>query len=359
MQATDDTIRIGTGVINNTGTIRSTGELDFGGFWTPPGLASDGIAIVNQFDSSFVPGANGVLVVNNSATGIIEGPRAGINFSGGGTINNAGVIHGETTGFFTGGGNDFANTLVLNNSGSITGGSEDNGLNSGGFRGGVTVFGGLESAVVTNSGTISSDYHGFYSEEGIDITNTVTGLMKGDADGTGDDAVSFYGSRLIDFQVEVTLRSVFGIVDFVSAQSVTIMIAPDGNTELTIDGATYIVFNLELAQLTIVDAPYIMPLIDVAATQAANEIVFQSDANGLIYPASIDVVTANNGTLTVTYTSGQPLAVSDVNGNPVYVPSAAADYGDSINNRGVMDGDVITGVMPMTMSSTAGTVLTA
>jgi len=342
LEATDDTIRIGTGEINNTGTIRSTGELDFGGFWSPPGRASDAIAIVNDLDASFVPGPDGVLLINNSATGLIEGARAGINFSGGGTINNSGTISGDTTGLFTGGFNDFSNIFILNNSGTVTAGTGDYGLNIAEYRGGVTVFGGLDTAVITNSGTIDSGYYGIYSSEGIDITNTTTGQIIGDTDGSGDDDVSFYGTQLTDLTIEASVAFPGPVPNAIyeNIQGITV----DGNGDFVIPAVG--TFPTQFGQIEVAyaggDNP-ILPLVDITATQNSGFLTFQTDGNGTVYPATIDI-NSPYGILTVDWVSGSGFAVSDANGDPAYALDPATDYADSIDNSGLMSGDIITGL---------------
>ena len=340
MESTDDTIRLGQGVINNTGTIRTTGLFDFFGNYTP-GYASDAIAIISSFDASYVPPVDGLLVVNNSATGILEGARSAIQMQGGGTVNNDGTMTADVTAILVNGSQNFSSIFVLNNTGTITVGAEDYGLNQGDFRGAISVFGGLDSADITNSGTISGAYWGIYSAEGVVLDNS--GLIEGDTDNTGGDDFSFYGRKLVDTEAGTSsgYASAYSGFQFVTTQNISL----NANGHLVTPSGTFS-FNgsFLVTYLSNLSGNPIMPLVDFAATVTAGQVVFQMDANGLVYPASVDVPTANHGVVTVTFVSGQDPVVTDASGNPVYGTNPAVDYIDTIDNSGTMDGIVSTGM---------------
>ena len=128
--AQDDTVRITNGTVTNSGTIRTEGTFNFGGFLDDlnPGDIADGILFFGPQSDSYSGPTN---LVNNTATGIIEGARSGIFQIGGGQIDNAGLITADVTGILLQG--SFRETaqddFVLNNSGVITGGTENFGLN--------------------------------------------------------------------------------------------------------------------------------------------------------------------------------------------------------------------------------------
>jgi len=127
--AQDDTVRLINGSVVNSGTIRTEGTFNFGGFADLlPGEIADGILFFGPQSDSYSGPVN---LVNNTATGIIEGVRSGIFQNGGGQIDNAGLITADVTGILLQGG--FRDTaqddFVLNNSGVITGGAENFGLN--------------------------------------------------------------------------------------------------------------------------------------------------------------------------------------------------------------------------------------
>ena len=116
LQSTDDAIRLTTGLVENNGTIRTTGTF---------GSAADGISIIGPQNSDFIsPNAEASTIINN---GIIEGHRFGIFFNGDGSITNTNRIEAETSAIFAQGnstgldGNVLGLTsdFVLNNSGTL------------------------------------------------------------------------------------------------------------------------------------------------------------------------------------------------------------------------------------------------
>ena len=89
---------------------------------------------------------------------------------------------------------------------------------------------------------------------------------------------------------------------------------------------------------------FLLALIDIAATQNTDALVYQTDANGISFPSTIDVVSPTLGSITVNFVSGQGFTVSDPNGDPVFNVPADVDFGDTITNAGLIEGDITTGL---------------
>ena len=347
----DDAIRIGTGTITNSGLIESTGEYEIpgGGEFSAPGFASDGIAIINDA-ATITPAdfavAEGPVHVVNTVAGTILGHRAGIQFFGGGVIDNDGFIAGETTAIGTGSnGSLFASSFVLNNnsSGILSNNGTDFGFTANTQIAAVINTGGFQSVTINNSGLISSQNLGIFTLDGTELNNMSGGQILSDLDGSGDDAVAFYSAHLEDFTVEASIRTIDPVNGFVSSQGITLdstfdnFLLPDGSVLAPNPGQIEAAFIAGVAD--------ILPLIDIDQTLMSGTVVLQTDANGTLYPPTIDVVSPTLGTLTVTFVSGQGFTVTDANGNPAFdVPER--NFDDNITNEAgaLIDGDVLTGL---------------
>ena len=344
LEAGDDTIRITSGTITNNGTIRTTGTYDFGNPDFNPGYAADGIAVFGLNEATTSLPAEGVSHIINSATGVIEGARSGVS-SGGGTVDNAGYIVGEVVAIWAQGHSvdGLESNYTVNNSGTLERLGEEYGFN-GGAEAYATIFVGanIDAATITNSGTIlSPDLTISAAGAGTSLTNEATGQILSDTDTTGDDGVAFRGAQLEDFLVESSTSFFFTQPNqiFENSQGITV----DANGDFVIPGVGTIPnpnIQIEVAFVG-ADNP-LLPLVDIAATQNSGVLTFQTDANGVVYPATIDVTSSNLGTLTINWISGSGLTVTDVNGNPVYNIPQGIDYGDTIDNQGIINGDITT-----------------
>ena len=130
----------------------------------------------------------------NTSTGIIEGFRSGVFLSGGGQIDNAGLITADVTAVLAQG--SFRDTalddFVLNNSGIITGGEESFGLNSvdpDSDAAAILIGVDLTNITINNTGTISDPDFVISAFSGTTVNNTGTGQILSDTDGTGDDNI--------------------------------------------------------------------------------------------------------------------------------------------------------------------------
>jgi len=214
LQATDDTVRLINGSVTNSGTIETLGTFSFGGR-SEAGASADAILFFGPQSDSFSGGPN---LVDNLETGVIEGVRSAISFSGSSTLNNDGVISGGAIGVLTqvtltvGAGEVLSRSadLIINNSGTIS--REGLGFSSD-FEGGVgnaTIsVGEFDSAVITNSdtGLISSTDLAIFARAGVTLNNEVGATIISnsdgiDADGIGLDGVAFQGATQADFLVE-------------------------------------------------------------------------------------------------------------------------------------------------------------
>lgn len=349
LEAQDDTIRIGHGTITNTGTIRTLGTFDFGGIFETPGLASDAIAAFGNYDSTSGLDPLNYITIDNQAGALIEGARSGIAMTASGTITNAGTITGEAVALFTQSSTDensnqIPYNFLLDNSGLISREGQNYGLNNDEGYSAVLLFGGeiVVSAVVNNSGTIESPDTAIAAFTGFEINNAASGVINGNSDLAGNDAIAYRGAQLTDYEITATQSTTFDLnfMPIVSDQNVTFT----SNNEIVINGTAYPVFSGALTlTLANTDAPQILALIDIAATQNANEVVFQTNVDGTpVFPASIDV-TSSIGTLTVS-TNANGTTVTDTNGQPVFNPNSAIDFADIITNDGMVIGDVLTGL---------------
>ena len=349
LEAADDTVRLTNGSITNSGTIRSAGTFDFGGFLDVPGQIADAILFFGPNNESFVGGPN---TVDNLLGGFIEGSRSAIFFSGGSVLNNLGIITAEVTAIASQSPIDLSvpSDLIINNSGIIIREGENYGFNGDGATTNATILvsGGYVSVVITNTGLIESTDLAISTFSGATLNNntgaTIISDSDGiDADGIGEDGVAFRGSRLDDFLVEaiITFPSPSAGDVFNNTQGITI----DGNGDFVIPGTG--TFSSPFGQIEVAfvgaDNP-LLPLVDLTATQNTGVLTFQSDANGLIYPATIDVTSSTLGVLTVTYVSGTGFDITDSNGDPVFNVPADVDFGDTITNDGLIDGDITTGL---------------
>ena len=130
IEAADDGVRLTTGEVTNSGTIRSTGLFSIGVSDSIVGTTADAVQFFGPDNANFMTPANGIGVVNNLAGGIIEGARTGVFLSGSGGVDNAGVITADVVPIT----NNPADVgteapLIINNSGTITRGGENFGLN--------------------------------------------------------------------------------------------------------------------------------------------------------------------------------------------------------------------------------------
>jgi len=358
--AQDDTVRIINGSVVNSGTIRTEGTFDFGGLTgLQPGEIADGILFFGPQSDSYSGPTN---LVNNTATGIIEGVRSGIFQIGGGQIDNAGLITADVTGILLQG--SFRETaqddFVLNNSGVITGGTENFGLNGpdpDDDIGAIHATTGLTDITINNTGTISDPDAVITAFSGTTVNNTGTGQLLSDIDGTGDDNVAFIGSQMDDFIVEDNISINFIAptpeLTFESSQGVTfegsnengfnVFEIPDGN------GGTILVefFPGDQLPLANVAGVNILALIDIADSIDSGFLSFQSDPNDdFIFPASITITSPTAGDLIVTYTISDGFSVTDTNGDLAFNVPADVNFDDEITNDAgaFIDGDIITGL---------------
>ena len=206
------------------------------------------------------------------------------------------------------------------------------------------------------------------ADGGATVNNTGFGQILSDTDLADSDGIAFRGAQFEDYQILAT--SVFprpdDTTDFVSAQNISV----NQNGQFIIDGVAYdvpanpviLTTQVNMLQLEGIDAPLIMPLVDIAATQAQNEVIFQTDAGSLfsptntVFPASIEVPTLNNGVLTVISIIGQPIVITNTNGDPAYNVPQGVDFADTITNSGIIEGDILTGLGDDTVTNT-GTLL--
>ncbi|AJA09115.1 Putative secreted protein [Sphingopyxis fribergensis] len=162
---------IGGGDVVNSGTIQAFGAA---------GVQATGVVIA-EFPEAVAEGVTGIGSVTNTQSGLIEGQLFGVLLSGGGTIDNEGII--RSTGTFnpatpnvspfgvilTANANQPGRTATLNNSGTISG-----------FLG-LLANQSLETAIINNSGVISGQQSGLIGLNSGDliINNEVGAQITG------------------------------------------------------------------------------------------------------------------------------------------------------------------------------------
>ncbi|WP_432769838.1 MAG: autotransporter domain-containing protein [Sphingopyxis sp.] len=170
----NDGVRLqGGGTVINSGSI--SGQQN---------LQADGVsmfALVTQDLATYTS------QVTNDESGVIEGVRAGVALSSGGTVDNAGAITGGGAGILiqNGLGNDPVSGTITN-SGSVTGGNGNPAAGLGGE--GIIGFGEFDTLSVTNAGDITggaSDgiFVNATSDTAITIDNAADGTITGAASG--------------------------------------------------------------------------------------------------------------------------------------------------------------------------------
>ena len=351
IEAPDDGIRLTTGIVTNSGTIRTTHLFDFGGAFGTPGGTSDAISFWGAQNAGYVTPADGQGVVNNLATGIIEGGRSAIFLNGNGTVNNDGLITSEVTAIINNPGSGVGTPapIAITNTGTIIRDGLNYGLNASDEEVATIMLVGsadASSIEVNNSGDIlSPDIAISISGGGATLNNTGFGQILSDTDMAGGDGIAFRGARLDDYlldgsQVSIGFPSPQPNDVFDNAQGITV----NASGEFVTSAGTFPAQGqIEVAYGTGSPNP-LLPLVDIGASQANGFLTFQTDANGTVYPASIDVTTTNGSTVTVQYVSGSGFTITDVNGDPAYNVSVGVDFADTITNAGIIEGDILTGL---------------
>ena len=203
LESGDDAIRLTTGMVVNNGTITTTGTFEF---FDIAGFAADGISIIGARNADFVsPNGEASTIVNN---GLIDGHRAGIFFTGDGSINNTNLIEGQAVAIFAQGdvfGLGLTSDFVLDNSGTLIRNGDNFGFNFNDAQlngyAAISIGRDLNSATITNSGIIeSTDIAIAAIGSGVSFTNEVGGVVNSNTDGiddgVGDDGVAFFGAEL-------------------------------------------------------------------------------------------------------------------------------------------------------------------
>jgi len=212
ISAGDDAIRVRDGrlTLTNSGTIRGEGDAWFDADGNPDARGSDGISAFFNGDERGILYSAPVIDVTNTATGVIDGFRAGI-LGGDGSmrIDNAGYIEGGDSGILVSTGNPvFGNTYEITNSGTIAqvnDGPQGLGLSSADEQSAILVYdGGYGSTTITNTttGIIEAANHGFMLYTPVTLVNDGTITADTDADGVG---VAIFG----------------GVEEFLSEEAVT------------------------------------------------------------------------------------------------------------------------------------------
>lgn len=169
---TDDGVRlIGGGSVTNSGTIE--------GVASTPSTLADGVSMFS-YAGQDLSGVTAIGTITNSEDGTIRGDRFGAIISGGGVVENEGLITGNTGGLYiqTNTVEETGKTASVTNSGTISGGNA------------ITFGSNLESSELVNSGSLvgTTGYavaNGSYGR--LSITNAEDGVIEGATIGVYDD----------------------------------------------------------------------------------------------------------------------------------------------------------------------------
>ncbi len=347
LQSSDDVIRISQGSVLNTGIIQTTGAAAYGPM--SAGRNPDGISAFGDFDPAYDIPLSGLFEITNTASGLIEGLRAGVYLNGGGTVDNAGRITAQDAAILVqGAGQDSETTVSILNSGLIESTGAPTFLDD---RDAAAVALeeslGLIGASITNSGVIQSANKAINSFVGVTLVNEASGSIISDTDGSNDDAIAFHGADYAEFGLSANVAfPTIGIgFPIISAQDVTVV----GTGEIETPVGTYSILSAQAPSATLfgrdsIDAPLVMALIDFAATQSTGNIVFQTDGSGAyIFPDEIEVPITGYGVVTLKWLGAQNFAVEDAFGESVYLLPSGLELADNIENAGLIEGDVLTG----------------
>lgn len=352
IEAPDDAIRLITGTVNNSGTIRTLGTFDNGGFISPGETAdavqSFGLSRQTQNGQDVDPGGTLFSVVNTS-TGLIEGARTAIFTNEGGEVVNDGLITAKSAAIIVQSFREVFedNVFTLVNTGTISTDGDSFGLGLGDSGGGVLINRGLAVSEIENSGTISSGAVGIAADSGTDFTNLATGeLIAGlDGDLALPSDLAFLGIGVEQFFVGAALT-------FQSAPANSQLRFTDDNVSLSPDGLVITpvgVFPLPIqvpaATINLPSAPLVLPRIDFAATQNSGEITFQVNEFGdFVFPNTVEVQTDEAGIVNLQPLGSNQFAVSSSTFQPIIFIPEGENFDDTITNFGLIDGRIDTGV---------------
>ena len=343
LQSAADVIQLDTGMIVNNGTIMSTGTFP---------VTPDGITITGPRNSNFVsPNAEVSTIINN---GIIDGYRAGILINSGGSINNADLIEGQASAILAIGSSfGVTSELIVNNSGTLIRHGENFGinLNDNQLNGYAAIIAwyDLNDAIITNSGSIeSTDVAIAAVGSAVTLINEVDGTIDSNTDGIddglGDDGLAFFGAdrNFFIFEPIITTASTFAVTTFENAQGITI----DSNGHFVIPTIGTFPSISSVVDVAFVGADNpLLPLVNLPATQENGFVVWQVDASGRrIFPSTIEVPSSEFGNLTVDYVIGAGFTITNANGDPIFDVPTDIDFGDTITNAGIIEGDISTGL---------------
>ena len=204
--AGDDAIRVADAHLNitNSGSIIGTGEAFVDGSGNPAANASDGISASLGYEIGADFGGP-VFSITNSETGVIDGFRGGVaTFFGDTFVENEGRIEGGDFGVFIS--NDGPPTPIsfqLNNSGTIAqvnDGPQGAGIGGLDFQAAILLNTGTRGDI-NNSGALEATGHGIRSIEGLVLNNSGTITADTDNDGAG---FAILSSQRSDFLAEGT-----------------------------------------------------------------------------------------------------------------------------------------------------------
>jgi len=353
LSAAEDGVRLNTGVIINSGVIESTGE--YVSSTRGPGGISDAIYVTARRGDSTLPVPNGAVRIENTETGVIDGYRAGVVLLGGGVIENEGLITAEGTTIIADGVFDrsdlrlgyLPSDFTLINSGTVSGGDMIHALTE---SVPITLLfrDDLNDVLIENSGLIDGAGSVVVAEEvGVTIANLSGGQIISDTDGTGDDGIAFQGAGLENFVLGTNAARWTSEIGFESAQGLSVnsagsLVLPDGT--IVLNDVNALGFS-PFEGIGVADV-LILPLIDIAASQDTQTLVVQTDANGTLYPSSMEIYSDQFGPLIVTFVSGEGFTVTTPLGDSVYDVPQEIDFTDVIYNEfgSLIDGDVNTGL---------------